>query len=145
MRLTEEEYEKLTSRRAAARNDESSEGATAARQRREQSPIRQSTKGPNKTERRFEIERLDPWKRDGAIYDYQFEAVKLRLANGVSYTPDYLVSVAHDMPQFFEVKGGYMREDASIKLKVAAAQYECFEFYLAQYKGGAWTITRVYP
>lgn len=150
MRLTEDEYNALISRRkvrlAESPEPKGAERATGQSRRDQEKPtFRQSKKQPNKTEKRFELEHLEVWKRDDAIFEYQFEAVTLRLANGVRYIPDYLVDSPGNKAQIYEVKGGYIREDAMIKLKVAATQFKCFEFYLAQYKKRHWTITRVYP
>lgn len=106
--------------------------------------IRQSRKGPNKTELRFENEKLKPWQSEGRIVGYQFEAITLKLANGVRYTPDY-VAYGIGAIRVYEVKGGFIREDAKIKLKFAAQQFHFFEFYLAQYEKGEWFIDRVLP
>ena len=138
MRWSEQDYEAYQIRRSGAAPKVETVTAQSA-------PIRQSRKQPNKTERRFELEYLELWRRERAIDSYQFEAITLKLANGVRYTPDYLVSAIGKTAKIFEVKGGFIREDAKIKLKVAAAEFSQFEFYLAQYSKGEWTINRVLP
>jgi hypothetical protein len=147
MRLTEDEYNALISRRKPALAEPPAiVGAKKAtgQSRREPQAIRQSRNGPNKTEKRFEIERLAPAQTAGGIWDYQFEAVTLRLANGCKYTPDFF-TYGPDGVRFYEVKGAYAREDAKVKLKVAASQFKCFEFYLAQWIKGEWTVNKVLP
>lgn len=134
MRLTELEFNALL---AARRGESASPIKTASSE-----AIRQSRRQPNATERRFEIERLLPWQATGEIAGYQYEALALRLGNGVRFTPDFF-TYGPDGVRIFEVKGGFVREDAAVKLKVAAAQFECFEFYLAQYRKGEWSIQRI--
>jgi hypothetical protein len=135
-----------TSRRGAAESLDSGVGQVIRQSRRESQPIRQAKKKqPNKTERRFEIEFLEPWKHEKSIADYYFEEIKLKLANGVLYIPDYAVIEEIGALTIYEVKGGFIREDAKIKLKVAASQFKHFKFYLAQYDKGEWAITRVWP
>jgi len=148
MRWTEEQFEQYRIRRMGDRiKAVALEGATPAPVPTQTSKqiIRQSRREPNKTERRFENENLRPCQADGRIVGYQFEAVTLRLANGVKYTPDYFTYGPACAVKIFEVKGAYVYEDAKIKLKIAASQFHCFEFYLAQYSKGEWTINRVLP
>jgi len=76
--------------------------------------------------------------------------ITLKLANGVRYTLDFNVTdrSGDALPEFFEVKG-FMRDDASVKLKVAAALYRQFIFYLvtkrAKKLGGGWDVQEVLP
>jgi hypothetical protein len=93
--------------------------------------LRQSSKGPNKTEAAFSA-----WLKanlHGAIVSEQ--AITLRIGNGVRFTPDF-ITVQHDIfdkARFkvcaWETKG-HMRDDAAVKLKVAAAQYPWIKFVL---------------
>lgn len=57
-------------------------------------------------------------------------------------TPDFLVINSIGEVEMHECKGGFIREDAAIKLKVAASTFP-FRFKLAQKKGKNWTITEV--
>lgn len=88
---------------------------------------------------------LNIQKHAHIIYDYRFEPIKLRLANNTTYTPDFMVIPFSPFAkiEFHEVKGGFIREDAWIKLKIAAEIYPEFKFVLAQWKNNAWTITEV--
>lgn len=137
MRLSEAEFEALSRRRSPA-------PAVAA-----PAPpggIRQSKGGRkrNKTETRFELEYLAPLLALGELRVARFEAVTLRLANGVSYTPDFWSIDRDDRTRFFEVKGPYIREDGKLKLKLAAESFNNYEFYLARRIDGEWMIERVW-
>lgn len=91
--------------------------------------------GLNKLERRFRDRVLEPAYVGGRIGRYWREPVKLRLAGRTYYTPDWLVMTSlgeHGLPALFtfiETKG-FMRDDASVKLKVAADSYPCFRWLL---------------
>ena len=75
--------------------------------------------------------------------------ITLQLGNGVRYTPDFNAFARRgDMrPMFWEVKG-FMRDDAGVKLKVAAALYPQFDFALVKKQGKTatgWRIEEVLP
>ena len=78
---------------------------------------------------------LELRKKAGEIQDYQFEAVKLRLAKNCFYTCDFLVVADHLI--FYEVKG-FREDDAMVKIKVAARLYPWAEFVLVTRKGKEW-------
>lgn len=75
-------------------------------------------------------------------------AVKLRIANGSTYEPDFLVQF-HDgaRPLIYEAKGPWIDGDAIVKLKVAAARHRWADFHLAsrEGRGGPWKLERVLP
>lgn len=98
-------------------------------------------RGMNKTEAKF-ARYLDDCKFSGDIRGYWFEAVKFRLADRTWYTPDFLVQFGDGSFYLVETKGTYVREDAWIKLKVAA-EVMPFPFYLAMWTGKAWEIDRI--
>jgi hypothetical protein len=83
-------------------------------------------------------------KAIGEVKDYWYESVTVKLADGVRYTPDFAVLLADGTLELHEVKGGFIRDDARIKLRVAA-RHTPFTYVLAQYKNKAsgWTIERV--
>ena len=85
----------------------------------------------NKTEARF-AELLELRKRAGEIEAWYFEPLKLRLAKGCFYTPDFLVIEATGRITFYEVKG-YWRDDAKVKYKTAAEKFKCFTFHSAMW------------
>lgn len=73
------------------------------------------------------------------------QAITLKIANGCRYTPDF-VEVRHGLGmRAYEVKG-FMRDDAAVKIKVAAARFPWIEFFLATRpkRAGEWRIERVY-
>lgn len=80
----------------------------------------------NKTEQEY-ARFLEQRKLAGEIVEYQFEAIKLRLADRTFYTPDFFVQGADDVMQIHEVKG-YWEDDARVKIKVAAKEFPQFRF-----------------
>ncbi len=106
--------------------------------------IRQNSTPLNKTEQAF----LDYLNREGFGWRVLIlvQSMTLKLGNGVRYTPDF-VTVANFSLNLtaYEVKG-YMRDDAAVKLKVAAAQYPWIAFKLVtRRKDGGWDIEAVLP
>lgn len=95
----------------------------------------------NKTEAAYAAI-LEAKKMSGEILRYDFEPETFRLADKTTYTPDFRVVRADLGVEFHEVKGGFVREDAWIKLKIAAA-WNPYRFFLAQYKRREWKVTRV--
>jgi len=86
----------------------------------------------NGTERAYAAD-LEMMKTTGIILNYKFEAVKLKLADNTFYTPDFFI-VYPDHFEFVETKGGFIRDDAGVKFKVAREQYPFFRFRMLQYK-----------
>lgn len=96
---------------------------------------------PNKTEARYG-EHLDSLYRAGKIKGFGFQRYTLRLADDTRYTPDYHVVTLDDVLELHEVKG-FMRDDAHVKLKVAAEMFP-HPFRLATWtKAGGWEIKEV--
>lgn len=96
----------------------------------------------NKTERRYS-ELLEQRRAAGEVIWWKFEAIALRLAEQrCAYHPDFLVMLADGTMEVHEVKGGFTREDAQIKLKVAASLYP-FVFRKCVWDKGEWTITEI--
>jgi hypothetical protein len=105
---------------------------------------------PNKWETAYAREELEPGRLAGEIVWYGFEAIKLRLADCTFYTPDF--AVLRWPPQvgstprleFVEIKG-FIRDDAILKFKVAAAQFP-FRFTMIRKRkvkdGGRWEVIR---
>ena len=58
----------------------------------------------------------------GEVLWYRFEGITLRIAKGVSYTPDFVVMLASGEIELHEVKG-YWRDDSRAKTRVAAEQF----------------------
>lgn len=101
--------------------------------------------GMNSLEERY-AGYLEQQSLAGEIKAYRFEALKLILVHGVpgkrkemSYRPDFLILTRTNNVEFHEVKG-YLREDAQIKLKVAAELFPWFKFILVTRNKGAWVF-----
>jgi hypothetical protein len=72
------------------------------------------------------------------------QAVTLKLAHDTRYTPDFMVVHAGAV-EFHEVKG-FMREDAHVKIKVAARLFPWARFIVVRKTGATgWTREEVKP
>ena len=105
-------------------------------------PISESTDVSklNKTERQFMnyLTTLNEYEW------YGVQCVTLKLADDTRYTPDF-IAVKSDAIVAYEVKG-FMRDDAAVKLKVAARQYPWMQFILVKKaKHSQWEQTPVKP
>lgn len=94
----------------------------------------------NQTETAY-AELLEANKQAGEILWYSFEGMTFKLADNTRYTPDFAVMRADGLIEIHEVKG-FWRDDARIKIKVAA---ELFPFRFIAVKkrakkaGGGWS------
>jgi len=99
----------------------------------------------NKTEAEYAA-MLQTRTTQGEILWWRYEAVTLKLADNTRYTPDFLVMRADGSLEIHETKGGFVREDGWVKLKIAAALFP-FRFFLCQKQakkaGGGWRIKMV--
>lgn len=109
--------------------------------------LRQNASGLNKTEAAFFVHLSNTFLAGRVLT----QCVTLKLANGVRYTPDFTVTRdatnGHSEPvtavSAYEVKG-FMRDDAAVKLKVAASLYPWIKFHLvSKRKGGGWDVQEV--
>jgi len=103
--------------------------------------VSKGSDGMNKLERAYSVE-LENQRLAGLISSWKFEAMKLRLANRTTYSPDFFVVLPDGRMEHHETKG-FMRDDAHVKLKVAASQFPMFTFRLVKRKAGAWIVTEV--
>lgn len=92
----------------------------------------------NGTERAY-ANLLATRKAAGEVLWYEFEAMKLKLAPGLTFTPDFAVwisSAGVAQPaymEFIDVKGsGPIQDDALVKIKMAARLFPMFHFYQEQ-------------
>jgi hypothetical protein len=90
-------------------------------------------------------EQLEADKLAGRIAKYQFESVRLKLADLTYYNPDWYVLCADGTVELVEVKGSWNapnQDKSRVKLKVAAEQYPEFRFVaitrLPKKAGGGW-------
>jgi hypothetical protein len=98
-------------------------------------PSRDLFEGMNKTEKHRAIQ-LEALKRDGQIREWWYEMITLKLADDCRYTPDFAIVENDGHLRFEEVKG-FWRDDAKVKIRVAAAHLPC-RFTALQLKGGEW-------
>ncbi len=96
----------------------------------------------NKTEGEWAMI-LEARKRAGEIIWYQFEGLRLRLADGAYFTPDFPVLTKEGNLEFQEVKG-FWREAGKLRIRVAAGLYPFWKFYavrkIKKKDGGGWDI-----
>ena len=78
----------------------------------------------------------------GEIDRYRFEAIKFILADNTTIKPDFYV-VRKGRVEIHECKGNFVREDSWVKLKIAAALFPEFKFFLCQWIKGEWIIKEV--
>ena len=99
-------------------------------------------RGMNQWEAAFAREELEPRRLIGEIAWYSFEAMKIRLADGAHYTPDFAVLESTGILWFGEIKG-FAREASVVRFKVAA-EATPFEFRMYRKKrvaeGGWWEL-----
>ena len=93
---------------------------------------------------------LSEQQRAGYVVKFAFEAIKLRLADKTSWTPDFYVMRPDGLIEFHDtkgttskktakgrVKGPWIEQHANIKMKVAAEMYP-FRFFAVWLDGGVW-------
>lgn len=86
--------------------------------------------------------RLEMLKHAREIWDWMYHPMRLRLADGTYYTPDFLVVMPGGLVEFHETKG-FMREAARVRLNVAADKFKCFAFRLVKREGAGFSITQI--
>lgn len=90
----------------------------------------------NATEKRY-AERLSLLKQAGEVAEYWFNAMNLKLADNCYYRTDFMVLTKDMQLEVHEVKGGYMTDDALIKIKTAAEKFP-FRFVMCKYVKKEW-------
>jgi hypothetical protein len=80
----------------------------------------------------------------GEIRAWWFETVTLAIGDDCRYTPDFFVWMADGTCEFHEVKG-FWRDDAKVKIKVAAREFPLFTFRSARKEKGQWEIQEIKP
>lgn len=101
----------------------------------------------NKTESQ-RSEELEAMRIAGQIQWFGYEAITLKLANDTRYTPDFAIVDAVGNLKFEETKG-FWRDDAKVKIKVAARLFPHFHFSALKKRskldGGGWRIEEFAP
>lgn len=95
----------------------------------------------NKLESRY-AQHLGLLRLEGKVSAFLYEAVSLRLADRTTYNPDFLVILPDGSVEIHETKG-FMRDDAAVKIKVAARMFPWFTFRLVRHTKGKWEITLI--
>lgn len=131
-----DKYQKQAAAQLAPRSDLRARGVALLEPAKR---LRQSAAKLNKTESAFGEWLLASAPTDALIHS---QSITLKLANGCRYTPDFVVMAGR--PVAYEVKG-FMREDAAVKIKVAAAAYPWIQFFLVWRKGraSAWQFQEI--
>lgn len=88
--------------------------------------------GPSRAEQRY-ADMLEARRVSSQIRAWKAQPCGLRLAAKTFYHPDFLVVLADGRCEFHEVKG-WMRDDANVKLKVAAELFPFWVFRLVDSK-----------
>lgn len=103
-------------------------------------PMRGGKRQMNPTEKAYSLT-LAARKQAGDLLWWAFEPIRLRLADGTFYKPDFVL-LDLDGIEIHEVKG-FMREAARVRLNVAAELYP-FAFYLIRKKPhDQWQVNKV--
>lgn len=72
------------------------------------------------------------------------QSITLKLGNDTRYTPDFWTVDVNGQLTFWETKG-FFRDDAKVKIKIAARQFRYFRFVLVEKKKGEWIETPIKP
>jgi hypothetical protein len=103
-------------------------------------PVRGSMNG---TERRY-AQHLEHRVRKGEVAAFWFEPVKFRLADKTWFTVDFMVMLAEGQIELHECKGGWVEDDAAVKMKVQSEAYWIFPVKLVREKPrGCFLITEI--
>jgi len=95
----------------------------------------------NKTELLYDVE-LAQLHSEGVVARWWAQSVRLRLADKTTYTPDFLVQFADGRLVFVEIKG-FLRDDASVKFKVAREMYPWAEFVMLRRVKKQWVPVKI--
>lgn len=91
----------------------------------------------NRLEARY-AEYLEARRLAGEIHQWWFEALTLKLADDCRYTADFLVQLPDGTLELHETKG-HWRDDAKVKVRLAAKLFP-FRIVAARWsKRGGWT------
>lgn len=101
-------------------------------------PARAQVKSPelNKTEQDY-ADTLELMRRAGSVRWFKPHPLKLRLADNTTYEPDFGVVAQDGVFEIHEVKG-FWRDDARVKIKVAASIFPFRFFAVTKRRGGGW-------
>ena len=89
----------------------------------------------NRLEAEYAVQ-LELMRRADEVLWYEFDVLKLRLADNTFYSPDFMVMTKDEELQIHEVKG-FWEDHARIKIKVAADKFP-FKFIAIKKEKGQW-------
>ena len=72
------------------------------------------------------------------------QSLTLKLGDDCRYTPDFTTIDAHGHLVAYETKG-FMRDDAQVKIKIAARKFRWIEFVLVTEENHQWIETQIKP
>ncbi len=132
---TDPDYDRIRSKLAHADFDGAARIEREAQRAKGGKKPKVEKRGMNKLESSYAAY-LDERKQCKTIVDWKFEAVRLRLAGGAWFKPDFLVNIGCAY-EFHEVKG-FWREAARVRIKVAAELFPWFRFVAVRRVKGEW-------
>lgn len=111
--------------------------------RRAKAPVMDLYRGMNKTEQHRAME-LEAMRRAGTIAGWWYEALTLKLADDLRYTPDFLIQENDGTLRLEEVKG-FWRDDARGKCRMCVKLFPFRLSALSKRKGGGWDVEDFNP
>lgn len=129
--MTAAEWREMHGLTVPGTNPGTSPAPVAARLRRPDPLLGYATEGMNKLEKDY-AERLESMRRSGEIAAWGYETMTLHLAGHTSYKPDFFILLPNGAAGFHETKGRW-RDDARVKIKVAARLFPWFFFAAVQW------------
>jgi hypothetical protein len=94
----------------------------------------------NKTEKRY----LQLLRSQGHQW-VGVQNITVKLADDCRFTPDFTHLTQEGELVLTDTKGGFTREDSTIKVKVAARSFPFFKFVVAKWIDGVWQINEIKP
>ena len=140
MNWTEEDYQRHVERRKQKATEKPKQADGVKRWQ----ALGRLPKGEmNRTEAAY-AQRLELLKRQGAILDWKFHPMNMRLAKNTFYEVDFMVLNKDMVIEIHETKGEYTSEKGQMKIKLAAEAVPWFRFFkcikIAEKNGGGWKI-----
>jgi len=90
-------------------------------------------------------DRLQYLMRAGNIKAFEYQPAPIilhKIGRGRKYTPDFKVIDNNNDVVYYEVKGGFIREDAMLKFEWAAMLNPDAVFIMMQYKRRQWSLVK---
>lgn len=93
----------------------------------------------NKTEQAYENYLTLLYKMEKIAW-FRFEGIRFRLADSLTYTPDFMIMLPNGLIEAHEIKGSkaIFMDDSKAKIKMAAKDYPFTFKVVFPVKGGGW-------